>query len=160
MKKFVTQFSGLVLALACVGSAHAQVAYTNTALNGCYATRSTSLDNATATSFEAVGTLCFDGNGHIVAASHAPFLSGSTVNSNGTVREHNNVTGTYNVTNAPGDGMGRIMQACHIRAFVLHNVENGLAKGFSFMLVKNRPHCNTDGTEPAGGSAVYQGPLH
>src|SRR4051794_32504133 len=130
--KTAATISGLLLSLGAPGLAHAQVAYSNSALNGCYAHRSASLDTgAGASAREVVGTLCFDGNGHIVAAQHPPFLSGSVSNTNGTVREHNDITGTYKVTNSPGDGMGLIWQPCHVHAFVLQNVENGLAKGFA-----------------------------
>jgi hypothetical protein len=161
MKTAITVLSGLLLGMAWFGSATAQVAYTNGALNGCYAHRSTSLDNGAGASVrEVIGTLCFDGNGHIVAASKAPFLSGNIANTNGTIHENNAITGAYKVTNSPGDGMGLIWQPCHVHAFVLHNVENGHAKGFSYMLIKKKRTCQDNGPDIIGGSATYQGPLH
>ena len=54
-------------------AAHAQVAYTNSALNGCYDNLASSVDSgAAAVNRDSVGTTCFDGKGHIMASTTAP----------------------------------------------------------------------------------------
>jgi hypothetical protein len=143
-------------------SVHAQVAYTDSALNGCYAHLSSSVDTgAAAVNRDIVGTMCFDGKGNIVAATHAPYLSGAVKNTNGVVKSHDDVTGTYQVTNAPGDGMGVFQGKCTKHAFVLRNVDsNGLAHGFSFILMNRKKSCQDNGPMVIGGGAEYQGPLH
>ena len=152
--------SAAVLASS-LGTVHAQVADTNSALNGCDAHLSSSVDTgAAAVNRDVVGTMCFDGKGNIVAASHAPYLSGAVNNTNGLARSHNDVTGTYKVTNSPGDGMGEFRGTCTEHAFVLRNIDsNGLAHGFSFILKSRKKSCRDTGPMVIGGSGEYQGPL-
>lgn len=103
---------------------------------------------------------CFDGKGHIVASSTAPHLSGGVNNTNGVVASHDDVTGTYKVTNSPGDGMGIFEGRCSTHAFVLRHIESdGLARGFSYILLNRKNGCKDNGPLVIGGSAEYQGPL-
>jgi hypothetical protein len=161
MKNYAMISAGVLASAAVLGAAQAQVAYTDSALNGCYAHHSTSVDTGSAAeNKDAVGTMCFDGKGHIVAASHAPFLSGGVSNTNGVVRSHNDVTGRYSVTNSPGDGMGTFEGRCTKHAFVLRNVDsNGLAHGFAYTLMRRKKGCADNGPMVIGGGAEYQGPL-
>src|SRR5262249_12849413 len=101
-----TTFAGAVtLAISLGTAAHAQVAYTNSALNGCYAHLATSVDSGSAAvNRDTIGTMCFDGKGHILGSTTVPHLSGGVSNTNGVVASHDDVTGTYKVTNSPGDG--------------------------------------------------------
>jgi hypothetical protein len=150
----------LALYFAAGSGAPAQVAYTNSALNGCYAHLTTSVDTgAAAENRDGVGTLCFDGKGNIVASSKAPNLSGGVTNTNGTVNVHDDITGTYKVTNSPGDGMGIFEGRCARHAFVLRHVENGLAHGFSYILMTRKAGCKDSGPLVIGGNAEYLGPL-
>ncbi len=141
--------------------AQAQVAYTNAALNGCYAHEATSVDSSSAAeNRDNVGTTCFDGKGHIVASATAPHLSGGVTNTNGKSVEHDDVTGTYQVTNSPGDGMGIFQGKCATHAFVLRHVDSaGLAHGYSYILMSRKPNCKDKGPTVIGGGAEYQGPL-
>ena len=150
-----------MLASLCGSGADAQVAYTDGALNGCYAHLSTSVDSgAAAENRDNVGVLCFDGKGHIVASSTAPHLSGGVNNTNGVVASHDDVTGTYKVTNSPGDGMGIFEGRCSTHAFVLRHIESdGLARGFNYILLNRKNGCKDNGPLVIGGSAEYQGPL-
>lgn len=150
-----------VLMIALCSSADAQIAYTNSALNGCYAHEATSVDSGSAAvNRDSVGTTCFDGNGNIVGSSTSPHLSGDVANTNGVAATHDNVTGTYKVTNSPGDGMGIFDGACAKHAFVLRHFDtNGLAHGYSFILMSRKKGCKGNGPMVIGGSAEYQGPL-
>jgi hypothetical protein len=152
--------AALLASAACLGSAQAQVAYTNAVLNGCYAHLSTSVDTeAGAQNRDIVGVLCFDGKGNVVGSSGTPGLSGHVSNTNGSVKTSSNETGTYSVTNTPGDGMGTFEDACSTHAFAVRNVDaNGLAHGFSYILVQRTRKCA--GPEVIGGGAEYQGPLN
>lgn len=145
------------------GSAHAQVAYTNAALNGCYAHRGTSVDTgATTVGRDTIGTLCFDGKGNILGTNGSTGLSGHIANTDGTVHVVSNQTGTYNVTNSPGDGMGVFIGQCGPdHTFVLSNVDaNGLAHGFSYIKTPTKKKsCNGNGPLVDGGGGEYQGPL-
>jgi hypothetical protein len=161
MKIYAIAGAGLLGCAAGLGAAQAQVAYTDSALNGCYAHHSTSVDTGSAAeNRDAVGTMCFDGKGHIIAASHAPYLSGGVSNTNGNVQSRNDVTARYAVTNTPGDGMGTFEGKCTKHAFVLKNVDsNGLAHGFQYILMRRKKGCNDNGPTVIGGGAEYQGPL-
>ena len=160
MKSFVVASVAGVLVASVAGAANAQVVYTNSALDGCYAHLSTSVDTGSAAeNRDNVGTVCFDGRGNIVGSSTAPHLSGGVSNTNGTVASHDDVTGTYKVTNSPGDGMGVIEGRCTKHAFVLKHVENGLAHGFSYILLTRKAGCKDNGPTVIGGNAEYQGPL-
>jgi hypothetical protein len=143
-----------------LNTAQAQVAYTNAVLNGCYAHQSSSVDTeAGAENRDIVGVLCFDGKGNIVGTSGTPGLSGHVSNTNGTVKTASDETGTYSVTNSPGDGMGTFQAGCSVHEFAIRNVDaNGLAHGFAFILVKHTKACT--GPEVIGGGAEYQGPLN
>jgi hypothetical protein len=160
MKTFSIAGAGLLACAAGLGAAQAQVAYTDSALKGCYAHLSTSVDTGSAAeNRQVVGTLCFDGRGHIVAASQAPYLSGAVSNTNGTVVNHHDFTGRYSVTNSPGDGMGILQGQCTKDAFVLRSIDsNGLAHGFQYTLIKQKRGCD-NGPMVIGGGAEYQGPL-
>jgi hypothetical protein len=160
VKQHLMGATALVLAVACLGPAQAQVAYTNSVLNGCYAHISTSVDNGSGTAKDVVGTFCFDGNGNIVGTSGTPGLSGATGNTDGKVRSVSNQTGTYSVTNSPGDGMGTFTIGCSTHAFAIRNVQSGTARGVSFMLVKRSGTCKSDPVDVIGGSAEYMGPLN
>jgi hypothetical protein len=141
------------------GAAHAQVAYTNSALNGCYAIHSSSVDTgATTTGSALVGTMCFDGKGKIVGTADKPALSGHVENADGTAYYASDQTGTYTVTNSPGDGMGRFEGSCALHAFVLRRVKDGLAEGFDYVLTKKKKAC-PNGPTIAAGEGRYQGPL-
>jgi len=153
--------TGLLLSAVIVGIAQAQVAYNDTALNGCYGHLSTSVDiGSAAENRDVVGTLCFDGKGKIVASSQAPYLTGSIGNTNGTEQIHQGVAQTYSVTNSPGDGMGTFDAGCTKHAFVLKHMDsNGLAHGFSYILIERKKSCKDNGPVVIGGNAEYQGPL-
>ena len=159
MKMLVAASVGLLLAGS--GMAGAQVAYTNKALDGCYAHSSTSVDTgSTVVGRDVLGTMCFDGKGKIVGSSSAPHLSGSLSNTDGTIHSGDDENWTYNVTNAPGDGMGTFEGHCTRHAFVLRNVDsNGLAHAFSYILIGRKKGCKGDGPAVIGGSGEYQGPL-
>jgi hypothetical protein len=150
-----------MLAALCDFGAYAQVAYTDSALNGCYAHLSTSVDSgAAAENRDNVGVLCFDGKGQILASSTAPHLSGGVSNTNGVVASHDDVSGTYKVTNSPGEGMGIFEGRCSRHAFVLRRIESdGLARGFNYILMNRKSGCKDNGPLVIGGSAEYQGPL-
>lgn len=143
------------------GAAQAQVAYTNSVLNGCYADFSTSVDTgSTVVGRDGVGTICFDGKGNIVGTSKVPALSGGVSNTDGVAHANEDHTGTYKVTNSPGDGMGTFEGRCTVHAFVLRRVDSeGLAHGFNYILTKRKKGCKDNGPLVDGGSAEYQGPL-
>jgi hypothetical protein len=163
MKNFAMAGAMLLISSASVGTAQAQVAYTNSALNGCYAHMGTSVDTGSAAANrDVVGTFCFDGKGKMVAASSAPYLSGGLDNTNGTLHKGNDQNGTYQVTNSPGDGMGTFEGSCAKQAFVLRHIDSdGLAHGFSYILLKGKQGkgCHYTGPMVIGGNAEYQGPL-
>lgn len=154
--------SAVLLAAALASAANAQVAYTDSALNGCYAHEATSVDSGSAAvNRNNVGTTCFDGKGHILASTTAPYLSGGVTNTNGVVGKHDDVTGTYKVTNSPGDGMGVFEGKCAKHAFVLRHIDSsGLAHGYSYILMSRKSSCKDNGPIVIGGGAEYQGPLH
>ena len=159
--KILTVTCGLVACAMGAGIAHAQVAYTNSALNGCYAHLANSQDTGSAAlNRDNVGTTCFDGKGNIVASATSPHLSGGVTNTDGTVAMHDDVTGTYKVTNSPGDGMGIFVGRCAKHAFVLRDIDNaGLAHGYSYILLTRDKKCKGQGPTVVSGSAGYQGPL-
>jgi hypothetical protein len=159
--KLLIILSAASLATLVGSAAHAQVAYTNSALNGCYAHMASSVDSgAAAVNRDSIGTTCFDGKGHIVGSTTVPHLSGGVSNTNGVVARHDDVTGTYKVTNAPGDGMGVIEGRCSTHAFVLRHFDtNGLAHGYSYILTNRKKGCKDAGPMVIGGNAEYQGPL-
>lgn len=161
MRYFAIATSTILALAAGSAASNAQVAYTNRALNGCYAHMATSVDSGAAAVNRAnVGTMCFDGMGHILASSTVPHLSGGVSNTNGTVTMHDDVTGTYKVTNSPGDGMGVFQGRCATHAFVLRRVDsNGLAHGYNYVLTARRKGCKDEGPMVIGGNAEYQGPL-
>ncbi|HEY4113581.1 MAG TPA: hypothetical protein VGM17_05910 [Rhizomicrobium sp.] len=150
-----------IFAGALCSAANAQVTYTDGALNGCYAHEVTSVDSGSAAvNRDGVGTTCFDGNGHILGSATSPHLSGGVSNTNGVIASHDDVTGTYKVTNSPGDGMGVFEGKCDKHAFVLRHIDsNGLAHGFSYILTTHKKGCTDKGPVVIGGSAEYQGPL-
>lgn len=135
MKKPTLACAALIFGTGLWSVAHAQVAYTDSALNGCYAHNASTVYTGQSTpGRDVVGTLCFDGKGHILGAKGTPALSGAVGNTDGTVRNHRNQTGRYKVTNTPGDGMGVFQGRCGVHEFVLRNVDaNGLAHGFSYI---------------------------
>ncbi len=151
----------IFVASAAISTARAQVAYTNSVLNGCYAHLSTSVDDDSGVARAVLGTFCFDGNGNMVGTSGTPGLSGHVMNTNGKVKSEGDETGTYSVTNSPGDGMGVIQGACGTRAFVIAHVNaSGIAQGFRYINIAKNSSC---GNKPLGvdsGSAEYQGPLN
>lgn len=160
MKFIATLAAATIVSATAVVSAQAQVAYTNSALNGCYAHQSSAIATSTGSgNSNLVGTLCFDGNGKIMGSSGTPGLSGHVSNVGGTTSSVKNQTGTYSVTNSPGDGMGTFQGKCATHEFVLKNVDsNGLAHGFSYILLKTTKGCTVDALV-SGGGAEYQGPL-
>ncbi|MGD0192874.1 MAG: hypothetical protein ABSD74_19225 [Rhizomicrobium sp.] len=148
------------LALSAAGSAQAQVAYTNAVLNGCYGHISTSVDDGSGQAKDVVGTLCFDGNGNILGTTGTPGLSGHVQNTDGKVKTGADETGTYAVTNTPGDGMGTMTAACGTHEFVISHVNtNGIAQGIHFIAISSNGKCGS-GTQVIGGSAEYIGPLN
>jgi hypothetical protein len=161
MKNLVMASAAVVFVAAGMSMASAQVAYTNRALNGCYAHEATSVDSSSAAeNRDNVGTTCFDGKGHILGSTTAPHLSGGVTNTNGKAVEHDDVTGTYKVTNSPGDGMGIFQGKCAKHAFVLRHVDStGLAHGYSYILMSRDKNCKDNGPTVIGGGAEYQGPL-
>jgi hypothetical protein len=140
--------------------AQAQVAYTNSVLQGCYAHLNTSVDTKPgALNTDVVGTFCFDGNGNIVGTTGTPGLSGHLSNTKGTIQTLSDQTGTYSVTNSPGDGMGTFVTDCATREFSINHVDDtGIAQGFFFVLISRSPNC--PGPVVIGGSAELQGPLN
>lgn len=143
--------------------------YTNAALLGCYSHRIVSVDTQTAANNTAqVGTFCFDGAGTLVYTPSN--LTGGCSNVNGAwncpgVGPH---SGTYTVTNSPGDGMGTFSiyvgtSLCEVHEFSLNSVDtNGLAHGFDFILLQAYPypHCANPlaKAKVKSGVATYQGP--
>ena len=161
MKNLLLAGTVLLLSAGWCAAARAQLAYHDSALDGCYATHSTSVDTGSTTIGRAgVGTLCFDGKGNIVGRTTTPALSGHVENTEGNVHIASDQTGTYNVQNYPGQGMGIFQGTCTIHEFVLRNVDsNGLAHGFSYILTKRKKGCNDNGPPVVEGSGEYQGPL-
>jgi len=162
MKKIALVGSVFLASMGWYVEAQAQVAYDDSALKGCYAYRGTSVDTGSSDTAgkDTVGTLCFDGNGHIVGTSATPSLSGHVANYNGKRTATPDETGSYHVTNDPGDGMGYFETKCTFHAFVLRNVDSsGLAHGFNYILTKLKPGCNDGGILVSGGGGELQGPL-
>ena len=157
MKTLILASAAMMMA-APLAPAQAQIAYDDSVLNGCYARTSSSVDAGVTESEAALGTTCFDGKGHILVSNTSPRLSGGYTDLDGTVIRHGGVAGTYRVTNSPGDGMGFLEGPCSKHAFVLHNVQNGLARGYSFILLERKKGCKP-GAAVVRGSAEYQGPL-
>ena len=165
MKTILTEVFGtaLLLVMGGVSSAQAQLAYGNTVLNGCYGYLATSSDTESPPQNRSVvGTLCFDGAGNIVGVTGSPGLTGNTANTNGTVASASALTGTYKVTNSPGDGMGTwVLDRCTTEAFTINTLDgNYLAHGFQFELLKisTAKRCGT-GPVVISGTAYYQDPI-
>src|ERR1700733_9090765 len=127
VKTILTEVFGtaLLLVMGGVSSAQAQLAYGNTVLNGCYGYLATSSDTESPPQNRSVvGTLCFDGAGNIVGVTGSPGLTGNTANTNGTVASASALTGTYKVTNSPGDGMGTwVLDRCTTEAFTINTLD-------------------------------------
>jgi hypothetical protein len=156
--------AGIVLmAFGGLGAAQAQVAYTNSALTGCYSYMGASVDTESgALNRNNAGTFCFDGNGNLVGTKGTPGGSGHYGNTNGTLSTGTDDSGTYAVTNTPGDGMGTITLSCETQGFSINNVDNnGLAHGFQYILISRSSNkkCKP-GPDVIGGTAIYQGPLN
>jgi hypothetical protein len=146
--------------LAGLVSAHAQVAYDDSVLKGCYAVSATSVGGTIDRAH--VGTVCFNGQGRVLQASSGPpFLSGGISNTGGDTRLDNSIGAKYDVQNRPGDGMGTIRGKCVRLDFSIADVENGIARKFYYLVGNIRSDCQVQG-EPrvTSGEGTYQGPLH
>jgi len=56
--------------------------------------------------------------------------------------------------------MGTFDAGCTKHAFVLKHMDsNGLAHGFSYILIERKKSCKDNGPVVIGGNAEYQGPL-
>jgi hypothetical protein len=158
MKNMLKAVAGIVLlaAFGGIGSSYGQNhAYTNAPLKGCYGFLVTSVDtqgpNADRENRDAVGTFCFDGMGNITDQT------GVCTNTNGTTTCIADITGTYAVTNAPGQGMGTLTHTGCVstHVFSIFNVVGGVAQGFHFMREFNQ---SCEGPFVLGGTAYLQGP--
>ena len=160
MKNMLKAVAGIVLlaALGGIDRSQAATAYTDSALNGCYGFLSNSVDVAPPLNRSTVGTICFDGQGRIVPNAGALDQTGWYQNTNGVIVAAALVTGSYAVTNAPGQGMGtfNFPKACGIYAFSINSVDpaTGVAHGFQFSLVSSKG-CQK-GPNVVGGTAYLQ----
>jgi hypothetical protein len=140
--------------------AQAYTNYDNSALHGCYAVLSRSID--TTSNRDSTATLCFDGLlglGHIIGTFTGLHSSGACENTNGPPAIcHSNIMGTYKITNAPGDGMGTLTYSsgCGTHSIVIHSVVNGLAGGFYMNYIQGT--CTAPHPRVIDGVGVYQGP--
>jgi hypothetical protein len=165
LKGMLKVMAGIVLlaAMGGIGRSHATTAYTNSALNGCYGYLLTSVDTeAPPRDRNVVGTMCFDGNGNIVPIIGGVDQTGGIMNTNGVVAGKALITGTYAVTDVPGQGMGTFIytnvNCAGEYAFSINSVDsNGLAHGFQFALIKKGvgPGCGK-GPHVMGGTAYLQ----
>jgi hypothetical protein len=160
MKNLTNAMAGIVLLVALgVGSSQAQNhAYTKAVLSGCYGFLSNSVDSKPSTA--TVGTICFDGQGNIVSNAggldQTGWLTDTTVGNFFTSHEG----GTYNVGNAPGQGMGTMTFAngCTYY-FSMNNVfQYNIALGFQFVLYNYESCKEENGGDPkvVGGTAYIQ----
>jgi hypothetical protein len=159
MKNMLTMMAGMVVlaAFGGVGTSHAQTAYTNAALKGCYGFLSNSVDVAPPLNRSTVGTICFDGNGGIIPNAGALDQTGWWQNTNGALVGAAHVPGNYAVTNTPGQGMGELAfgaPGCGTYAFSINSVDpaTGIAHGFQFSLLKG---C-AKSPDVIGGTAYLQ----
>jgi isoaspartyl peptidase/L-asparaginase-like protein (Ntn-hydrolase superfamily) len=160
MKNMFTIMAGIVLLAALGGVSRSQATnYPNSVLNGCYGYLLTSQDPLP-NDRSGVGTICFDGNGNILAGTNAVPLSGGLNNTNGVISSGSLVAGTYTLSNpnSPGQGMGTFhltnVTCTPIFAFSVNSVDaNQLAHGFQFTLIKK--NCTT-GPKVIGGTAYLQ----
>ncbi|HEY1982679.1 MAG TPA: hypothetical protein VGH13_21580 [Xanthobacteraceae bacterium] len=146
--------------MAGLASAHAQVAYDNSVLNGCYAVKSTSVGGSIDRAL--VGTICFNGKGRVKQTTLGPpFLTGALANTGGDVRTNQDVGDKYDVQNRPGDGMGTVRGQCARLDFSIADVENGIARKFYYVLGNIKNGCAVQGNpRVTSGEGTYQGPLH
>jgi hypothetical protein len=161
MKLVVASVLALIAFAFSIPQAQAYTAYNNSVLHGCYAVLSRSVDTESTPTLnrDAVATLCFDGTGHIVGTVGSQHSSGGCENTNGPPGVcHSNVTGTYAVTNTPGDGMGKLnyTSGCGTHAFVVHSVTSGVAMGFYMNYIAGT--CAAPHPLVIDGVGVYQGP--
>lgn len=157
MKNMFKAMAGIVLLAALGGLSRAHATnYPNSVLNGCYGYLLTSQDPLP-NDRSGVGTICFDGNGNIVPGVSGNALTGGYNNTNGTVTSASLVTGTYAVTNFPGQGMGifHLNVTCGgTFAFSVNTIDsNLLAHGFQFSVIKKG--CSR-GPLVIGGTAYLQ----
>ena len=141
MKNMLKSMAGIVLlvGLGGLGSSQAQTAYTNAALRGCYGFLSNSVDVAPPSNRSTVGTICFDGVGKVIPTAGGVNQTGWLQTTNGATVSAASVTGSYSVSNNPGQGMGFLSFSgvCGTYAFSINSVDSsGLAHGFQFSLIK------------------------
>jgi hypothetical protein len=154
MKNMLKTMAVMVLLALGVGNSQAQTAYTNAAPRGCYGFLSNSVDVAAPNNRSTVGTICFDGMGNIIPSVGSLDQTGWWQNTGGIGASFAAVSGTYGVTNNPGQGMGYFSfpSVCGTYAFSINTVDStGLAHGFQFSLVKA---CTTP--KVIGGTAYLQ----
>jgi hypothetical protein len=141
--------------------------YTNAVLNGCYSHLGTSVDTTVGTNKTQVGTICFDGAGHIINVAGPINQTGQCQNTNGIVTCNTAAgTGTYSLaaTNTPGHGMGTfsiVIGPCtFIHNFAVNSVDTfGVAHGFQYALEKKTgPLACHNGPDVVGGTAWLQQP--
>jgi hypothetical protein len=161
MKNMMKMIAGIVLSAAIggIGTSHAQTAYTNEALKGCYGFLSNSVDVAVGLNRSTVGTICFNGNASIIPNVGALDQTGWWQNTNGIPLAVAKVPGNYAVTNVPGQGMGELVfgaPGCGTYAFSINSVDpgTGIAHGFQFSLLSSKG-C-TKSPDVVGGTAYLQ----
>jgi len=161
MKNTWKMVAGMVMlvAMGSIGTSHAQNAYQNTVLKGCYGFLSNSVDVAPPLNRSTVGTICFDGEGKIIPVAGSLDQTGWCQNTNGTAVCVANVPGGYAVTNAPGQGMGQLnfgAPGCGLYAFSVNTVNagTGIAQGFQFSLLSSKG-CQKS-PDVIGGTAYLQ----
>ncbi len=142
----------LVAALGGINRSQASTVYTDANLKGCYGFLSNSVGQLAPLNSSIVGTICFDGKGHIVPKDplSGEAQTGWTMNVGGIIMPVMTVAGTYAVTNSPGQGMGTFSftsGGCGSYVFSFNEVKAGVAQGFQFVIVDGE-NC---GTAPVQG---------
>jgi hypothetical protein len=151
--------AGIVLlaALGGVSSSQASTNYGYGVLSGCYGFLSNSVDVAPPLNRSTVGTICFDGQGEIMAKSGSEDQTGWWQTTNGSAVSSSSVAGGYSVTNTPAQGMGTFgfTGGCVTYAFSINSVDlaTGIAHGFQFSLISNK--CQKS-PNVVGGTAYLQ----
>lgn len=161
MNSMTKALAGMVLlaALGGINRSQASTVYTDANLKGCYGFLSSTVGQPSPLNASTVGTICFDGAGHILGKTGGgEDQTGWVQNTDGSVSSFADVTGTYVVTNSPGQGMGTFTftsVGCGEYAFTLNEIKSSIAQGFQFTLVASSG-CKQDTAPVASGWARIQ----
>jgi hypothetical protein len=167
MRNIIGILSLALLAVLAATAPSQAAPWTNAQLRGCYSFLASTVDTESAPrNHESVGTLCFDGAGHITHAATPFGISGEWNDNNGTFTQSVTLPGTYSINNIPGDGMGmfHINTTCPVYALSLNSIDNQtppMAHGFQFSLeARNGVAGCPNPLQPfvEGGTAYYQAP--